>query len=306
MSDESTSSDSNTGISSIPGQGNPEPSSLANSEGSEGVEGQTPEEQLEEIEAYGKKHRLTKDQMKRLAQKGFASDQKFREASTLRNEATQLKQQAADLLKALDENPFEVLKHLKGDKLRELAENYVYENLKYEQLDPREQKALDNERRLREYEEREQKSKQTEEQTYAQQQEEHYKQVYTQKIIESLETAQLPKTNDSARKALYYYNEAFKRGIEISPQQVGQLVRQDLEEETTSRFSSLEGEDLIKMLGQPVVDKINKALLAQHKQKNKSFMVPDTQPAMRESGNKKRHWMSEDEYDSRIRKIMED
>lgn len=249
-------------------------------------------EEFEELEAYGKKYKLSKPELKKMAQKGLGADAAFRKAKAERDQATQV-------LRAIQESPFEILKHIHGDKLRDMMEEYVYNNLKQDQMSPEEKKMLADQARLKEYEEKERKRNEEEMTAKQQQAVEHYKQVYTQKIGKSLELAGLPKTEEAARRALGYYQKAFTKGIQIDPQTVGELVKEDYDREIGGNLGELDGDALMAMLGEKTVEKISKALLKKHQTKNSGFMPPSRQPEPRQTESApKRHYITEDEWDS--------
>lgn len=252
---------------------------------------QLTEEELEEIEANGKKIKLNKEQLRKMAQKGFGSDTAFRQAKAK-------EQETAQVLRALQENPIEVLKHIHGDKLRDMLETYVYENLQQEKLPPEHRKLLEDQKRLQMLEQREREREQADLTRRQMEQVEHYKKVYTQKVVKALDLAGLPKDPEAGERAIKYFKKAFDRGEQVTPEIVAELVREDYQRNLGNTIGSLDEEKILALLGEKGLEKINKAISKRHQGQNAGFFPPSKQPELRQQPQPQRHYITEDEWNS--------
>jgi collagenase-like PrtC family protease len=228
-----------------------------------------------------------------LAQKGLGADIAFRQAKAER-------EKAAEVLRALQETPFEVLKHLHGDKLRDMLEGYVYENLQQERMPPEQRKLLEDQKRLQMLEMQEKRRQEEDMNRKQMEAVEHYKKVYTQKVVKALDIAGLPKDAEAGERAIKYFKKAFDRGEQVTPEVVADLIREDYERSLGRTIEKLDDEEkILKLLGEKGIEKINKILSKKHQSQFNSFYPPSRQPEQREVTQKKpRHFITEDEWNS--------
>lgn len=194
-----------------------------------------------------------KAHLQRLAQMGLASQKKFQEAA-------QARQKAENFVKMLRENPLEVLKHPSlGLNFRELAENYLYEQLQEEAIPPEERQAKAEREELERYRRAEQERQQQEQTAQQEELKERYRQDYQAKFIEALNNSGLPRSDWTITRMATYMRQAIQSGMtNVTPQDVAHLVKQDWVTAQREMYGSLDADKLIEVLGQDVVDKIGK------------------------------------------------
>lgn len=183
-------------------------------------------------------------------------------------EAAITKKQAETFVKMLQDDPLKVLTHPQfggNKKFREIAESFLARELEQEMLSPGEIKQRQMEERLRQYEEQEKTQKQKAEEAQMLKLQEHYQQDYEQKIIKGLQSQNLPKTPKTVRRMAELMAKSAEHGIDLDPEHLAEIVRQDYVNEMREMFGSTEGDMLLNLLGEDVGNKIRKADLAKLK-----------------------------------------
>jgi hypothetical protein len=187
------------------------------------------------------------------AQKGAASTETWQEAAKMKKDADAFMQR-------LKENPKAVLadKNL-GIDFRKVAEEYLWEQLQDEQMSPQEKMQRDKERRLEilEAEKAKRDEYETEQQRMAEHQ--HYIQEFDQKISKALATSGLPKTSGTVRRVAEYMKLDIDAGIDRDPIEYIDAVRADYMADIQELLSSMEGDALLKMLGDESAKKMRTA-----------------------------------------------
>lgn len=204
-------------------------------------------------------------QLQRLAQMGLASQKKFQEAA-------QARQQAENFVKMLRENPLEVLKHPSlGLNFREIAEEYLYQQLQEEAIPPEERQARQEREELERYRWQEQELKAQKEREQAESLKEKYRQDYQQQFIDALEGSGLPKSDWTITRMATYMRQAIANGLtNVTPKDVAGLVKQDWITAQREMYGSLDGEKLIEALGADVAEKISKHRVSKLQQRTQA------------------------------------
>ena len=199
----------------------------------------------------------------RRAQLASGADEKFRDASDLRKQATQL-------VEALRANPLDVLGKL-GVDVREFTENYLAKELQREMLSP-EQRELQELREWRQQQQAAQESAQKEQMTRAQQQEmaklqQRAAQEYDTKITEVLSQSNVPKTAYTVKRVAELLMGALQKGYDLDVNTAVDMVREGYTTDLQSMVGGLDGEPLVKFLGPELLKKLRKYDLGQLKAK---------------------------------------
>jgi len=85
-----------------------------------------------------------------------------------------------------------------------------------------------------------------------------YRDQYEKSFQTCLEASGLPKTPHTVKRLAFYMHEGVKRGLDLKPEDVVVFVKEEYLEEQKSLFSSLDGENLLKFLGEDLAKKIRK------------------------------------------------
>jgi GGDEF domain-containing protein len=244
---------------------------------------QTAEEK--KIEAAIKKFKLKVDKQEyelgeddalKFAQLGLASEKRFQEAA-------QMRKQAEQFITMLKQDPASVLSNPAiGVNLREFAEKYLLGEIQKETLTPEQRKIQEQETQLKQYEEERKQQEQQRQQQEYQQLQAHYEQTFDNQITSALSTSGLPKTPATVKRMTHYMELALRNGLDLEPQNVVELVRQDYVNEVQSLFGQSEGDALLQLLGDGVANKIRKADLARLKMSTPTTAAPSTPAAAKE------------------------
>lgn len=247
------------------------------------------------VKVDGKESEVDEDEIVRDYQKFRAADKKFQEAAKLRKDAEAL----IDLLK---NDPVKALEHPSiGKNFKELAENYLIEQLKREQMTPEQRELMEARQKLEQFEKAQQEQqKQFEEQKMAELAN-HYEQEYQKSIIDALQNSGLPKTNVTVRRMAYYMHRALEQGYEVSAKDVVSLVKKDYHREIQELLGAADGDILEGLLGD-VSKKLRKMDVHKAKTQLQTEDDEDVQvtPKTEKKGPKK---ISMDEFDDYLKNL---
>jgi hypothetical protein len=281
----------------------------------------------------GKIYELTAEQAERFAQKGIMhelrnrdSANKQRELSAKEQEIVRREQETASIIEALRSDDLSVLVQLHGEeKARDLVEKFLRPRIEREMLPPEQQEQLSlqerAERAERALEERDQRDQERQIDEQSRGLEQHYQKI----IVDALEQGDFPKGADLtpfAREMASWMERGLSNNIEYTPQQLVGLVKED----NTTRVRALTdayvgqidvarkagdmvavgklGEQLVSVLGEPVMFAIGKYYLA--KLDNRGLPQTGTTPPSTPKINgpaQKQPKMTEDEYRDMRQKI---
>lgn len=215
------------------------------------------------LKVDGREEEIGESEMIMRAQKGTAAERRMEEAQKMRaqNEAF-VKLLKTDFTKLLDDPNL----GLDEEQKRTMLEQYY--KRKYidpSVLTPEQQKQRANEERLAAYEAKEKADLQQAHQSKLDQLEAHHRENYQKVIISALETGGLPKTDFTVRRMCDLMAKNLQMGLDLAPEHLAKLVREDYENETKTLYSATDGETLLKLLGDDIANKIRKADLARLK-----------------------------------------
>jgi hypothetical protein len=146
---------------------------------------------------YGKEQEVeikTEADLQALIQKGIASDTRFAEVSQAAQEVEQYREQIIQAYDQLKNNPVGVLQEL-GVDVRKLAEEYIAETMKFNEMSEAERKAFQLERELgTEKQKREEIESRQKQEAHTRAVEEQ-KASYAKSMIQSVEKYNLPKND---------------------------------------------------------------------------------------------------------------
>lgn len=194
----------------------------------------------------------------RRAQMSSSADERFQQAAEMRKEAEQF-------FELLRTNPKEILLHpeiAKQINFRQLAEEYLGNELTREMMDPAERELQD----LREYKRKQDEAtenakKETltkaQQAEMAQHQQRAAKQIDEQ-LTEVLAKSNLPKDPEVVKRVAELMYQAGQKGYELDAQTAVDIVRERSQNYLQSLTSKLDGEGLMKFLGDDLVKKIRK------------------------------------------------
>lgn len=199
---------------------------------------------LYKVKVNGEEKEVSEDELIRGYSKGAGADKAFHEASMT-------KKQVNALIQRLQEDPFGVLSDPRlGVDVRKAAEEYLFKQLQDEMLPEEQRKLKAAEKELAELKEFKQKQVEAAKQYQMAQLEKHYADQFSNQIIQAVETSGLPKNERTVSRIAYYMSEGLKRGLNLKPEMVIPLVKEDMEAEFKAHFSGMNPDQIAQFLGE--------------------------------------------------------
>lgn len=177
-------------------------------------------------------------------------------------ESAKVKKEAEQFIKALKENPLEILQdeRLMGSaKFREVAEAFLAKQLQQEMLTPEQRRQMEIENELNKYKQQEAKAKEKTEQEQMAKLQQHYQQELQSTIVEALQSVNLPKTKKTIASMASLISKSMQHGLDLDAKTLGKMVRQQYEQDLREMFESSSEDSLLSILGDSVTNKIRKA-----------------------------------------------
>lgn len=265
---------------------------------SEGSEQDTPEVEDSAPKTYkvkvdGEEVEVTEDELLRGYQMRKASDKRFAEAN-------QARKQAEEFVRLLKTDPTKVLSHPSiGHDVKKLAEDYLLQEMEKEMMTPEQKQLQEYQQKLAAYEAQEKKAREQYENQQKEAIRQRYQEDYNKQIVDALESSGLPKTEHTVKRMIHYMANALEKGYELTANDVVGLVRNDYIEDTKSLYSGLDGDALIKILGDGVAKKLRKHELNQFKKQGKQPPVQNQSSSPRSTG-KEPQKLSKDDWRKEI------
>ncbi len=83
-----------------------------------------------------------------------------------------------------------------------------------------------------------------------------YSKDYSEQFVEALKSSQLPPTKHAVAEMAKYVYRAAEIGMQLTPKEAAQLVKQDMEKIVRTAISESDGETLVKLLGEEAANKL--------------------------------------------------
>lgn len=194
---------------------------------------------------------VDEEELKRGYTHAKAAAKKFEEAAMSRKEAEQV-------LRIFKENPREAFKLL-GTDARKFAEQVINDELNEALLTPQQRELRDYKRRVEEYEGESRKAKEEYERNQLETDIAAQAENIQTDIINTLETAGLPKTERTVGRIVYYMQAALAAGYNITPRDVVDQVKADYRSDIQSLMGGLPEDALEAFLGSDNYRKVAKS-----------------------------------------------
>ncbi len=213
------------------------------------------DEQKYTIKVNGREKQVTLAELTKYAQMGDSATERYKEAMSIRKNAESIINKAKS-------NPIEALFEagLSKDQVKDYMEKwYAKEYIEPETLSKEERRIKELEERL---EQAGKRDKELEEQRLAEQTQK-MTQHWQQKIIETIDTYKLPKTEWVAQKILQYAKENLDKDYNAPMEVIAELVRDDIERQNIDMVRGRSVQELIHLLGDETVQSIYKHYLTE-------------------------------------------
>ena len=181
-------------------------------------------------------------------------------------ESSQLQKEVKYFLEELRKNPKKVLADPSiGIDVKQLAAQIIEEEIANAQKSPEqlEKERLENELKSLQ-EEREREREEAREKEFARLQEMEYER-YDTLISKAIETSDLPKSPYVVKKIADYMLLGLNEGIDVSPEDVLPLVRDEIQNDLREMFAVMPDEVIEKIVGKDVFNRVRKKNVAKAK-----------------------------------------
>jgi len=181
-------------------------------------------------------------------------------------ESSQLQKEVKYFLEELRKNPKKVLADPSiGIDVKQLAAQIIEEEIANAQKSPEqlEKERLENELKALQ-EEREREREEAREKEFARLQEMEYER-YDTLISKAIETSDLPKSPYVVKKIADYMLLGLNEGIDVSPEDVLPLVRDEIQNDLREMFAVMPDEVIEKIVGKDVFNRVRKKNVAKAK-----------------------------------------
>lgn len=245
----------------------------------------------------GEVREYDESEYEKLASLGIHANEKMQEAAAMRK-------QTEKFIEALRTNPRAILSHPSlGINLQEIATELLWEQAQQAQMSPEEIEYRRNLEELERYRETEKAEKQRQAQARQEAMEEHFRQDYARQITSVLDTAGLPKSDWTVTQMSKYMRQALRQGFkDVTPSDIVHLVKQDYMAIQRDLYSNSDGNQLIDIMGEDVVDKIRKAELARH---NKASRQEPASSQVRQQSQPRDTYSSLEELKTAMKKKLQ-
>lgn len=225
--------------------------------------------EMYEVKVNGKVVKMTRDEVISHASMSHAAQSKFEEAAKTRK-------QVDKIISTAKSNPIEALMDpslgLTKDQIRDAFEKwYTAEYIEPETLSPDQRKMKELEQKLQRYEQEEQEKLQKSQKEQEDQLTNKQREYLQNQIIEAMDKSGMPKTKFLAGRMAFYMRENLKNGWEAPIEMIVSQVKKERQSMMSDLVSHSEGESLIQMLGDDVVNKIRQHDLKQLRAKRQGI-----------------------------------
>lgn len=201
-----------------------------------------------------------------------SANQKFMQASEMRKQAEQFVMMMKD-----PEKYFEAATKL-GHNPRDLAEKYLAAQLEDELLDPRDRELKEARRKLKAVDDMEKSHKEAIENQRNEALKAKYAKEYSDQFVEALQKTNLPPTKPMVAEMAKYIHRAAKIGFEMTASEAAQLVKEDIQVAQQKLFKDVDGDMLIKLLGDDLANKVRKWDTSRVRNPEANLRTPNEQP----------------------------
>lgn len=219
--------------------------------------------------------------IKREIARARGADKRFKEAAAERQQAERF----FNMLKT-PEGARAVLQDPRiGIDLKKLAKEVVWEEIQAQQREeefkknPEAKAQWERDQKLKEYEAKEARDKASAENARKQADAQRFEGDYETKITEALTIGGIPKTPKAVERMAYYLEQALEHGYDLSAKDLVAQVQKDYLDDFLAVAGGADGEQLMKIFGEAVAEKIRKADLAR-------LRSPESNPFPKRSGQK--------------------
>lgn len=227
----------------------------------------TPEE-IYTLKVNGKEVKVPKSKLEMYAQLGLSSDEKFKEAKKIREDADKILSTAKtekSAIKSLMAAGFS------KEEARKVIEEELLREYEYEDLSPEEKKRREIDEELKQYKTKEDREKAERELSVRQKEEESYFKKLDEELASAIKDSGLPKHPVFGKFALQYMASSASQDLDISAKDAMKLVEQDFLGVVQELLSGLDAKTLKSWLGDKTLRSLRQDAVSELKSKEPPF-----------------------------------
>jgi len=233
-------------------------------------------EEIYTLKVNGKEVKVPKSKLEMYAQLGLASDEKFKEAKRIREDA--------DKILATAKTEKSAIKSLMAagyskQEARQIIEEELLKEYEYEDLSPEEKKRKEMEEELKKYKSKEEQEKAEREQAAKSKEEAEYFKKLDEELADAIKGSSLPKHPVFGKFALQYMASSASQDLDISAKDAMKLVEQDFLSVVQELLSGLDAKTLKSWLGDKTLRSLREDAVSELKSKEPPFAKAKSQPA---------------------------
>lgn len=194
----------------------------------------------------------TEEEVIKHLQKAKGADKRFQEAATL-------KQQTERFYQMLKDQPLDLIEKLHGDKARQMMEERLWAKIQREQMNPQERELLETKERLQTLESEKKAFEVKQQQEQFTKLKLQHAQNFDKEIKEALAASGKAVTSYAYKRVAHYMLQAMNENRTLTAKDAVPLMDQDLQADLRAMYETTTEENILQLLGDPVLEKIRKA-----------------------------------------------
>lgn len=228
------------------------------------------------LKVNGKEVKVPKSKLEMYAQLGLASDEKFKEAKRIREDADKILSTAKTEKSAIKSL---MAAGYSKQEARQIIEEELLKEYEYEDLSPEEKKRKEMEEELKKYKSKEEQEKAEREQAARSKEEAEYFKKLDDELADAIKSSNLPKHPVFGKFALQYMASSASQDLDISAKDAMKLVEQDFLGVVQEVLSGLDAKTLKSWLGDKTLRSLREDAVSELKSKEPPFAKAKEQPA---------------------------
>lgn len=164
-----------------------------------------------------------------------------------------------------------------GHDPRLLSEKYLASQLEDELMDPRDKELRDAKTKLKQIEDMERMQKEQVEKQRNEALKAKFAKDYSDQFVAALQESGLPPTKPMVAEMAKYIARSAEIGFKMTAAEAAQLVKEDVQQSYQRLVGGLEGDTLLKLLGEDVANKLRKADTSRLKNPEANLRTPEQQ-----------------------------
>lgn len=226
------------------------------------------QDEIYTLKVNGKEVKVPKSKLEMYAQLGLASDEKFKEAKKMREDADKILATAKTEKSAI--KSLMAAGYTKAEA-RQIIEEELLKEYEYEDLSPEEKKRRELEEELKQYKTKEEKEQAEREASARQKEEEKYFRQLDEELADAITASGLPKHPVFGKFALQYMASSATQDLDLSAKDAMKLVEQDFIGVVQELLSGMDAKTLKSWLGDKNLRSLREDAISELKSKEPPF-----------------------------------